>query len=70
MAPLGPDYAMPHSQFVSLDEAAEYLGVTPRSIRRYIAEGRLPGYRLGKKQIRVRTSDVEALLTPIPTVAS
>jgi len=61
---------MPHSQFVSLDEAAEYLGVTPRSIRRYIAEGRLPGYRLGKKQIRVRTSDVEALLTPIPTVAS
>ena len=70
MAPLGPDYAMPHSQFVSLDEAAEYLGVTPRSIRRYIAEGRLPGYRLGKKQIRVRTSDVEALLTPIPTAAS
>jgi len=61
---------MPHSQFVSLDEAAEYLGVTPRSIRRYIAEGRLPGYRLGKKQIRVRTSDVEALLTPIPTAAS
>ncbi|OIQ84050.1 helix-turn-helix domain protein [mine drainage metagenome] len=51
----------------TLGQAADYIGLTERSLRRYIADGDLPAYRLaGKKQIRVRRSDVEALLKPIP----
>ena len=43
------------------------LAVHPRTIRRYISSGDLPAYRIGPRQIRVRASDVDALLVPIPT---
>jgi excisionase family DNA binding protein len=52
----------------SLGASSDFLGLTERSLRRYIAEGTLPAYRIGNRQIRVKRSDVEALLVPIPTV--
>ena len=52
---------------LTIEGAADMLAVHPRTIRRYIAAGDLPAYRLGPRQIRVRMSDVDALLTPIPT---
>lgn len=52
---------------LSLKEAAEWYGVSERTLRRRIAEGRLPAYRLGPRTIRVRAEDVEALAKPIPT---
>lgn len=54
-------------QMISLKAAAERLGVTEQSIRRYIAEGDLNGYRLGRRAIRVNAQEVDALLVPIPT---
>jgi len=45
------------------------LGVHPVTLRRWISQGELPGYRLGKS-VRVKMADVEALIRPIPTVAS
>jgi len=55
------------SNYVSLEEAAEYLGVNPRTIRRRVADGVIPGFRIaGSRQIRVRRSDLDAALTPIP----
>ncbi len=54
----------------TLETAGEFLNVTDRSLRRYIADGRLPAYRIGSRQIRVRREDVEALLTPIPAANS
>lgn len=52
---------------LSLKEAAEWHGVSERTLRRRIAEGRLPAYRVGPRTIRVRAEDVEALAKPIPT---
>lgn len=52
---------------LTIETAADMLAVHPRTIRRYIAAGDLPAYRIGTRHIRVRTSDVDALLTPIPT---
>jgi excisionase family DNA binding protein len=52
---------------ISIARAAELLSVNPRTIRRYIAAGRLPGYRVGSHTIRVRLDDVDAILHPIPT---
>ena len=52
---------------LTIETAADMLAVHPRTIRRYIAAGDLPAYRIGPRQIRVRMSDVDALLTPIPT---
>ena len=54
--------------WISLDEAAEYVGVSTRTIRVWIAEGRLPAKRFGKRIIRVRIADVEACGRDIPTV--
>jgi excisionase family DNA binding protein len=48
-------------------EVAELYGISERTVRRRIAEGELPAYRLGPRHIRIRREDVEALLVRIPT---
>lgn len=53
---------------LSLDDAATYLGVTTRTLRRYIAAGRLNGYRVGPRLLRVDLAELDALLRRIPTV--
>ena len=55
-------------RYVSMPEAALYLGCGERTIRRYIAAGRLRGYRLGNRVIRVDRNELDALLRPITTV--
>jgi len=50
---------------LGLNEAAEHLGVNPRTIRRYIAAGRLTGYRVGPRLIKIDLDELESLLTPI-----
>lgn len=52
-------------QRVSIADAANELGVSTRTIRNYIAEGRLKADRLGPRLIRVRRESIEALLRPI-----
>jgi excisionase family DNA binding protein len=51
-----------------LSAAAEYAGISTKTLRRRIAEGILPGYRLGARTILVDLNDVDALLERIPTV--
>ena len=52
---------------LTLKEAADWYGVSERTLRRRIAEGRLPAYRVGPRSIRVTAEDVAALAQPIPT---
>lgn len=59
----------PSSPYCSLAEAAEYLGVNDRTIRRAISAGRLRAYRLNARQIRLRRQDLDGLLTRIPTAS-
>jgi excisionase family DNA binding protein len=51
----------------SIAAAAERLGVCTKTVRRWIAEGRLTGYRVGPTLIRLDAAEVDALLRPIPT---
>lgn len=52
-------------------QAADYVGIAERTVRHYIAQGRLPGHRIkGSRAVRVRREDLDALFTPIPTVES
>jgi excisionase family DNA binding protein len=48
-------------------QAAKSLGTTPRTVRRLIADGTLPAYRVGPRMVRIREDDVFALLRRIPT---
>lgn len=52
--------------FESLAEAAERTGISVDTLRRRIAEGRLPAYRSGPRLIRVDIQDVDSLMRPIP----
>lgn len=53
--------------FVKLSTAADTLAVTKVTMRRMIAAGYLPAWRLaGSGELRVRASDVAGLLTPVP----
>lgn len=49
-------------------EAAEYLDVSPRTIRNYIAAGYLSGYRLGPRALRLDARELDSMLRRIPTV--
>ncbi len=54
--------------WASLEQAAAYLGVSSKTVRRYIADGKIPAYRMGGRMtIRVRFTDLDATLSPIPT---
>ena len=49
----------------SIREAAEYTGLCTRTIRRYIAAGRITGRRLGPKLIQVDLNEVDRLALPL-----
>lgn len=51
-------------RYVSQAEAAEYLGVTTRTIRAMISDGRLKGYRSGNRLVRVDLNEVDAAMKP------
>jgi excisionase family DNA binding protein len=43
-------------------EAADYLGVTERLIRRLLEAGTLPKRKIGRKLIRIHIDDLDALV--------
>ena len=49
---------------MTVQQCAEYLGVTPKTIFTMIADGRLKAYKLGARVLRLRRSEVDAALTP------
>lgn len=56
------------NRWFSQVEAAEYIGVTDRTIRNYIVRGLLPAHRVrGSRLIRINQADLDALLRPIPS---
>jgi len=54
-------------RLASIVAAADYASVSTKTIRRYIAAGRVTGYRAGPRLIRIDLNDLDAMLRPIPT---
>jgi excisionase family DNA binding protein len=52
--------------YVSLDEAAEMMSLSTRTIRRRISDGTIPAYQCGRRPIRIRLDELEAALRRIP----
>jgi len=46
-------------------ETAQSLGVSEKTVERWIAEGRLDAYRIGPRLVRVRRESLEKLKQPI-----
>ena len=55
--------------YLSLQTAAELHDVSVKTIRRRIADGTLPAYRVGG-QLRVREADLDALAIRVPTAVA
>lgn len=50
---------------IPLEEAAKACGVSNLTMRRWITEGRVRGYRLGSRLIRVEIEDINAMFEPL-----
>jgi excisionase family DNA binding protein len=53
--------------YLSLDEAAEVMSLSVKTIRRRIADGTIPAYQCGRRPIRIPLDDLEAALRRIPS---
>ncbi|WP_370644364.1 helix-turn-helix domain-containing protein [Nesterenkonia sp. LB17] len=49
----------------TVDQTAEMLGVSTRSVRRWIDDGSLPAFRIHGHLLRIKVADIEALLEPV-----
>lgn len=68
--------SLPLPQFVTLQEGATAYRCDVKTLRRRIADGSLPAIRIGTRRpgtlkdtrpIRVRVSDLEAIMNPVVT---
>lgn len=55
-------------RYAKIIEAAEYLGVTDRTIRDMILDGRLTGYRNGARLVRVDLNELDARMEPFGSI--
>jgi excisionase family DNA binding protein len=51
-------------ELLTIKEAAALLKMSTVTVRRWLKQGRLVGYRVGARSIRLRRHDVEAMLEP------
>jgi excisionase family DNA binding protein len=57
-----PKGTPPRPEWVTIAVAAERLSLSTKSVRRRIADGTLPAYRIGPRLIRLDSEDVDRLL--------
>lgn len=55
------------TEYVTVAEAAADYRCSIKTVRRRIADGTLPAYRMGGRVIRIRRADLEQLVRPVPT---
>jgi excisionase family DNA binding protein len=63
--PVTREQILTERKAVDISNAAAYLGVSHKTIRRLIASGRLPAFRVAGRAIRIYADDVEALKEPV-----
>ena len=51
--------------FVSLAAAAEQLDVSVKTLRRRVADGTLPAYRVGRL-LKINPDDLDRIVRPVP----
>jgi excisionase family DNA binding protein len=53
------------SELLTVQEAAALLKVSSVTIKRYLKQGRLPGYHLGPRAVRIKREDLSGLLKAV-----
>jgi excisionase family DNA binding protein len=57
-------------EWLTVPQACAEMKVGQRTLRRWIAEGRLPAYRMGDSLIRIKASDLDGMYQAIPTAGT
>jgi excisionase family DNA binding protein len=52
-------------EYVTVAEAASLLHVAPSTVRRWIREGTVAAYRVGKRRVALKRADLDLLIRPI-----
>ena len=53
------------NDYLTVTEAAALLRVAPSTVRRWIRQGDVPAYRLGRRRVAILRGDLVTLITPI-----
>lgn|GEM_PF-330726 len=56
-----PPDVHPKAEFINTNTAAAWLGISRRSMQRYVQSGLLPSYKLGKQRLFRRREILDAL---------
>jgi excisionase family DNA binding protein len=59
-----PEQTSIRRRYIKIADAADYLGVTDRTIRQMIADGRLTGYRSGTRLVRLDLNEIDTAMQP------
>lgn len=51
--------------YVSIEEAADIMSLSTRTIRRRISDGTIPAYHCGRRSIRIRLDELQAAMRPM-----
>jgi excisionase family DNA binding protein len=52
-------------EYLTVAEAAALLRVASSTIRRWIRQGDIPAYRVGKRRVALRRTDVDNMVAPV-----
>ena len=59
-----PQSTLAARRWASIKQTAQHLGVTDRTVRAMIADGRITGYRSGNRLVRLDLNEVDAAMRP------
>jgi excisionase family DNA binding protein len=54
----------PAEEYVTVQDAAETLAVSEKSIRRWIDDGKLLAYYAGPRNVRIKRADLDKIINP------
>ncbi len=51
--------------YATITEVAKYIGVTDRTVRQMVSDGRLTAYSCGRRLVRLDLNEVDAAMQPV-----
>lgn len=56
--------------WITAADARDRLNITDKTLRRYVATGKIPAYRMGGRLLRFKPEDIDALMEPVPAAST
>ncbi len=62
--------SQPPRRYLTLSDAAEWLSLDEKTLRRWVSQGRLTAFRVGPKLIRLDADEIESMIRVVPTAGT